>query len=114
MTTCKVMWKETGSLTDLRAVDSYYKLRSSNAVIDNTGELKPTKVTFQTKISSREKKLYITVVFLFLVCVGLLIATAVLASRRKAEETSENVCWSQDCLFVATGKSWTQSPAECS
>lgn len=105
MTTCKVMWKETGSLTDLRAVDSYYKLRSSNVVVDiDAGELKPTKVTFQTKISSREKKLYIAVVFLFLVCVGLFTATLVLASRRKAEETSENVCWTQECLFVATGK----------
>lgn len=105
MTTCKVMWKETGSLTDLRAVDSYYKLRSSNVVVDiDAGELKPTKVTFQTKISSREKKLYIAVVFLFLVCVGLFTATLVLASRRKAEETSGNVCWTQECLFVATGK----------
>lgn len=104
--TCETMWKDTGSLTDLRAVDSYFKLRTANTVDDNhDNELKPTKVTFQTKPASREKKLYIVVVFLLVLCLGLLIATVVLATRERAVETVErSVCKTQDCLFSAAGK----------
>lgn len=96
------MWKETGSLTDLRVVDSYYKLRTNDRAVDN--ELKPTKVIVQRKLSSREKKLFLAVGFLFLLCLGLLIATVVLASRRKAEETFRSDCKTQDCLLVAASK----------
>jgi len=98
------MWKDTGSLTDLRAADSYFKLRRPNAVVDNDKELIPTKVTFQTILSSREKKLYVAVVFLLALCLGLLIATVLLATRGKADKIAETECKTQGCLFSATGK----------
>ena len=96
------MWKETGSLTDLRVVDNYFKLRTHDTAVDN--ELKPAKVIVQRKLSSREKKLFLAVGFLFILCLGLLIATVVLASRRKAEETFRFDCKTQDCVLVAASK----------